>query len=88
MANLYPDLVRALLLPTVSPADEQRVVTFIEIAFRQPFLPGFKAILAEQTRNHAWQAVRAPLLPLPVESRRALLGALRHAGLLSGGPDQ
>ena len=35
VANLYPDLVRALLLPTVSPADEQRVVTFIEIAFRQ-----------------------------------------------------
>jgi 4-hydroxy-tetrahydrodipicolinate synthase len=88
VANLYPDLVRALLLPTVSPADEQRVVTFIEIAFRQPFLAGFKAILAEQTRNYAWQAVRAPLLPLAVESRRALLGALRHAGLLSGGPDQ
>ena len=88
VANLFPDLVRALLLPTVTPADEQRVVEFIEIAFRQPFLAGFKAILAEQTRNAAWQAVRAPLVPLAAESRRTLLGALRHAGLLSGGQDQ
>jgi len=88
VANLFPELVRALLTPTVTPADEQRVATFIEIAFRQPFLAGFKAILAEQTRNPAWQAVRAPLVPLAVESRRALLAALRKAGMLSGGQDQ
>jgi len=88
VANLYPDLVRALLMPTVAPADEQRVTTFIEIAFRQPFLAGFKAILAEQTRNQAWRAVRAPLVPLAADSRRTLLGALRDAGLLSVGADQ
>lgn len=88
VANLYPDLVRALLMPTVAPADEQRVTTFIEIAFRQPFLAGFKAILAEQTRNQAWRAVRAPLVPLAANSRRTLLGALRDAGLLSVGADQ
>ena len=88
VANLFPELVRALLTPTVTAADEQRVATFIEIAFRQPFLAGFKAILAEQTRNPAWQGVRAPLLPLAVDSRRTLLGALREAGLLSGSPDQ
>jgi 4-hydroxy-tetrahydrodipicolinate synthase len=88
VANVFPDLVRALFSPDVTPADEQRVVTFIEIAFRQPFLAGFKALLAEQTRNPAWRAVRAPLLPLPAESRQTLLAALRDAGLLMAGQDQ
>jgi len=88
VANVFPALVRALFSPDVTPADEQRIVTFIEIAFRQPFLAGFKAVLAEQTRNAAWRAVRAPLLPLPVDSRRSLLAALREAGLLAAGQDQ
>jgi 4-hydroxy-tetrahydrodipicolinate synthase len=88
VANVFPALVRALLVPDVTPADEQRVVTFIEIAFRQPFLAGFKAILAEQTRNPAWQAVRAPLLPLSADVRRTLLAALHDAGLMPAGQDQ
>jgi 4-hydroxy-tetrahydrodipicolinate synthase len=88
VANVFPALVRALFSSGVTPADEQRVATFIEIAFRQPFLAGFKAILAEQTRNPAWRAVRAPLLPLPADSRHALLAALRDAGLLAAGQDQ
>ena len=88
VANVFPALVRALFSPDVTPADEQRIVTFIEIAFRQPFLAGFKAVLAEQTRNAAWRAVRAPLLPLPVDSRRSLLAALREAGMLAAGQDQ
>ena len=67
VANVFPALVRALLSPDVTPADEQRVVKFIEIAFRQPFLAGFKALLAEQTRNPYWRSVRAPLLPLPAD---------------------
>jgi 4-hydroxy-tetrahydrodipicolinate synthase len=87
VANVFPALVRALFSPDVTPADEQRVVTFIEIAFRQPFLAGFKALLAEQTRNPAWRAVRAPLLPLPADSRRTLLAALRDAGLLAAGQE-
>jgi len=88
VANVFPALVRALFSPGVTPADEQRVVTFIEIAFRQPFLAGFKALLAEQTHNPAWRAVRAPLLPLSADSRRTLLAALRDAGLLAAGQDQ
>jgi 4-hydroxy-tetrahydrodipicolinate synthase len=88
VANLFPALVKALLSPGVTPADEQRVATFIEIAFRQPFLAGFKAILAEQTRNPGWQAVRAPLLPLSADSRNALLAALRSAGLIARGHNQ
>ena len=82
VANLFPMLVRALLQPAVTPADEQRVATFIEIAFRQPFLAGFKAILAEQTRKPGWRAVRAPLVPLAEKPRQALLTALRDAGLM------
>jgi 4-hydroxy-tetrahydrodipicolinate synthase len=88
VANVFPALVRALFSSGVTPADEQRVVTFIEIAFRQPFLAGFKALLAEQTRNPAWRVVRAPLLPLPPDSRRALLVALQDAGLMAAGQDQ
>jgi 4-hydroxy-tetrahydrodipicolinate synthase len=87
VANLFPALVKALLSPGVTPADEQRVATFIEIAFRQPFLAGFKAILAEQTRNPGWQAVRAPLLPLAADSRNALLASLRGADLIDRGQD-
>jgi 4-hydroxy-tetrahydrodipicolinate synthase len=87
VANLFPALVRALLSPNVTPEDEQRVISFIEIAFRQPFLAGFKAILAEQTRNPGWRAVRAPLLPLAAQSRNALLTALREVGLIAPGQD-
>ena len=85
VANLFPALVKALLSPNATPEDEQRVISFIEIAFRQPFLAGFKAILAEQTRCPGWQAVRAPLLPLAAPSRNALLAALREVGLIAAG---
>ncbi|MEO8345384.1 MAG: dihydrodipicolinate synthase family protein [Betaproteobacteria bacterium] len=88
VANLFPSLVRALLSPSVTPADEERVTTFIEIAFRQPFLAGFKAIVAEQTRNPGWRAVRPPLIPLDEMARQSLLSALQDAGLRVGGQDQ
>ena len=83
VANVFPALVQALLSPDVTPADEQRVVTFVEIAFRQPFLAAFKAILAEQTHNPAWCAVRAPLLPLSTDACRALFAALHDAGFMT-----
>ena len=88
VANLFPSLIRALLTPTVTAVDEKRVVDFIEIAFRQPFLAAFKSILAEQTHNAGWRAVRAPLVPLADDARRTLLAALHDAGLLSRGQDQ
>jgi dihydrodipicolinate synthase/N-acetylneuraminate lyase len=64
------------------------MATFLEIAFRVPFLAGFKAILAEQTRNPAWRSVRPPLLPLAHSARESLLAAVREAGLADGGADQ
>jgi 4-hydroxy-tetrahydrodipicolinate synthase len=88
VGNLYPALVRALLSPGVTPADEQRMATFLEIAFGVPFLAGFKAILAEQTRNPGWRSVRPPLLPLADTARQSLLAALPEAGLTGSGADQ
>jgi 4-hydroxy-tetrahydrodipicolinate synthase len=88
VANVFPALVRALLTPTVTAEDEKRVTEFIEIAFRQPFLAGFKSILAEQTRNTQWRSVRAPLVPLTDKARQTLLVALRDAGLMTAGHDQ
>ena len=87
VANLFPALVRALFSPTVTATDEQRVATLIDIAFRQPFLAGFKAILAEQTRKPQWRAVRPPLLPLTDSARHRLLAALREADLVARGHD-
>ena len=37
-------MVRALLSPTRAPDDEERIAAFIEIAFLQPFLAGFKSM--------------------------------------------
>ncbi len=88
VANLFPNLVRALFSDSVTPKDMERVTTFIEIAFRQPFLAGFKSILAEQTRDPKWRAVRPPLVPLDETARAALLSALRGAGLLDGNQHQ
>jgi 4-hydroxy-tetrahydrodipicolinate synthase len=81
VANIYPKLVRALLSPEVTPADEARMATLLEIAFRQPFLPAFKCIVAERTRDPGWLAVRPPQVALADGARRALLAALDDAGL-------
>jgi 4-hydroxy-tetrahydrodipicolinate synthase len=81
LANVYPKLVRALVLPDVSGADEERVATLIEIAFRQPFLPAFKTIVAARTRDPGWLALRPPQVALDEAARRSLLAALAAAGL-------
>jgi len=81
VANVYPALVRALLSPEVNAADEERIATFVEIAFRQPFLPAFRTIVAARTRDPAWLTPCPPLLPLDEGQRRSLLTALDRAGL-------
>ena len=81
VANTYPAIVRALLSANVTRADEERVATFIDIAFRQPYLPAFKAIVAAQTGDAGWHAMCPPHLPLDESQRRTLLGALAAAGL-------
>jgi 4-hydroxy-tetrahydrodipicolinate synthase len=83
VANLAPALVRALMNSDVTSADEARIATFIEIAFRQALLPGFKSMLADQTGDEGWLAVRAPLVALAARERQALRAALHAAGLAS-----
>ncbi len=81
VANLYPALVRALFSPDGTAAAEERIATLIEIAFRQPFLPSFKAIVAARTRDPAWLALCPPQMALDEGARRSLLAALSDAGL-------
>ena len=81
VANTYPALVRALLSPNVTKADEERIATFIDISFRQPLLPAFKTIVAAQTGDASWYAMCPPHLPLDESQRRTLLAALAAAGL-------
>ena len=81
VANIYPALVRALLSPDVTAADEERIATLIEIAFRQPFLPAFKAIVAARTRDPAWLTVCPPQVALDESARRSFLAALDATGL-------
>ena len=85
VANVYPAMVRALLSPAVTPDDEARIATFLDIAFRQPILPAFKAIVAERTGDPGWMAVRPPLVALDDAARGRLLSALRAAGLSATG---
>jgi 4-hydroxy-tetrahydrodipicolinate synthase len=82
VANIYPDLVRALLAPTVTPDDEKRIVAFIQIAFQQPFLAGFKSMLADRLQDPQWRSVRAPLVPLDEAQQRSLRAALERAGFV------
>jgi 4-hydroxy-tetrahydrodipicolinate synthase len=90
VANTYPALVRALLSPNVTKADEERIATFIDISFRQPLLPAFKTIVAAQTGDASWHAMCPPHLPLDESQRRTLLAALAAAGLsaAAGAQDQ
>ncbi|MFO1396539.1 MAG: dihydrodipicolinate synthase family protein [Burkholderiales bacterium] len=80
VANVLPALVARLVAPAATEADVARVRAFIEILFRQPFLPAFKAMIAQRQRDPAWCHVRAPLLPLPGATQAALAAALADAG--------
>ena len=60
--------------------DEARIAKFIEIAFTQPFLAGFKCMVADRTGDPGWRNVRPPLVPLTDAQRSTLRGALERAG--------
>jgi 4-hydroxy-tetrahydrodipicolinate synthase len=84
VANAYPEIVRALLSPSVTAADEERIARFISILFEHPFLPAFKAIVAAQTGDPGWRAVRPPWIDLPEGAQKALLDTLERAGMRVG----
>jgi 4-hydroxy-tetrahydrodipicolinate synthase len=83
VANLFPELVAALLRPEVAREDEQRLRSFLDVVFRYPLLPAFKAIRAALEGDSVWSVPRLPLLPLAEGQGRELLAALREAGFLS-----
>ena len=83
VANVYPREVLALLAAGVTPEDEARVAAFIDTLFRYPFLPAFKAILAEQLADDDWRPVRVPQFALSEAQRIALLDQLRSTGMLT-----
>jgi 4-hydroxy-tetrahydrodipicolinate synthase len=80
VANVYPGVVRALLARDVAREDEARIQRFIDVLFRFPFLPAFKAIKSAQIGDAGWRAVRAPWMALPDSAREDLLDALEGAG--------
>jgi 4-hydroxy-tetrahydrodipicolinate synthase len=80
VANVFPGVVRPLLAPSVTAADEERIADLLDVLFRHPFLPAFKAIRAAQTDDAGWRSVRPPWLPMGEAERAALFEALRRAG--------
>jgi 4-hydroxy-tetrahydrodipicolinate synthase len=80
VANVYPGVVRALLARDVAPEDEARIKRFIDVLFRFPFLPAFKAIKAAQVDDGAWRTVRAPWMPLTDHASDDLVASLEAAG--------
>jgi 4-hydroxy-tetrahydrodipicolinate synthase len=79
VANVYPDVVAALLAPGAGAAAEARIAAFLDILFRHPFLPAMKAIRAAQLGDDAWRAIRPPWLALPDAACDALASALEAA---------
>jgi 4-hydroxy-tetrahydrodipicolinate synthase len=80
VANTFPRLVAALLKPSVTKEDENRMAAFVEVIFRFPFLPAFKAIRAAQMNDAAWRMLRPPLFALNESDRARLFAALAAAG--------
>ena len=80
VANTFPALVAPLLKPTVTANDEARIAAFLDVIFRYPFLPAFKAIRAAQTNDAAWRTLVPPWLPLDEARRQSLFSELRDAG--------
>ncbi len=71
MANLVPHLVRRQFQGMDAVADMQAAVGLME----QPFLPITKAVIAAQTGDALWRAVRAPLRPAdPARGARIAAG--------------
>jgi 4-hydroxy-tetrahydrodipicolinate synthase len=80
VANTFPRLVAPLLKPEVAKEDEDRLAAFIDVIFRFPFLPAFKAIRAAQMNDAAWRALRPPLFAMNEGDRARLFAALASAG--------
>jgi 4-hydroxy-tetrahydrodipicolinate synthase len=80
LANLFPELVAAVLKPDAAAEDERRLRAVLDILQRYPMVPAFKVVRAAQSDDAGWSRVRLPLLLLPEGECRELLACLKEAG--------
>jgi len=81
-ANLFPELLAALLTPGADAGSLIRIRAFCRIIAAYPFVAAMKAVVASLYGDRVWRSVRPPLSPLPEPDATALLAELRSAGLL------
>ena len=81
IANVYPDIVRALLARDVAAADEARMAQFLDVLSRFPFLPAFKAIKAAQSGDAAGMRCVRPGWISPTARATDLIASLRERRL-------
>jgi 4-hydroxy-tetrahydrodipicolinate synthase len=73
MANIVPGLVRTMFDGLASEPSMRGALALMQ----GPFIPLLKSILAAQTGEAGWRAVRAPLLALPASKGEAVATALK-----------
>lgn len=81
--NINPAAIRALYDALGTPQAEAlqgEVAQVREIFGRYPLIPAAKAVIAEQTGDARFAALRLPLQPLTAEQTAALRGELSEAG--------
>ncbi|MEO5699866.1 MAG: dihydrodipicolinate synthase family protein [Casimicrobiaceae bacterium] len=81
VANVYPEIVAALLAPAVTAEDEARIEAVLAVLAGVPFVPAFKTIRAAQTGDPGWAGVRPPWIELDTNARQALFAAIAAKGL-------
>jgi len=78
LANLFP---RLLLSLAVDGRDDARITALVVEVLKYPVTPAVKALVAHRTGDAGWQAVRPPLLPLPIDDATRL--AARYDALFA-----
>lgn len=85
LANIAPRLMKRVMSApdTVAPADAQLILDLLKLLSIKPGMPFvgvYKAMLAEQTGDDAWLAMRAPLSPLDNTERETVRSGYRAIG--------
>lgn len=85
LANIAPRLMKRVMSAPdkVAPSDAQLILDLLKLLSIRPGMPFvgvYKAMLAEQTGDDAWLAMRAPLSPLDSAELEAVRGGYRAIG--------
>ncbi|TLP42344.1 dihydrodipicolinate synthase family protein [Cohaesibacter sp. CAU 1516] len=87
VANVAPELLRDLF-DRVPVATDDKVLNGVEhivaAVTSSPVTPALKAILADQTQQAEWEAIRVPNLPIDDEEKKKLLSAFAHGKSMAG----